>query len=230
MGQAAHGNCILVRQAKVYTMFRNYSRLELFLLGLGLLLWATPIHAQESSGKTRRAEVLVDQGVFLVSYNEVLEQPNWVSYTVRNIVKKANRKGIRFRTDPRVHTSDAADYYNNPWDRGHLAPAGSFTDSYSNLYATFSYLNIALQKDQLNRGAWAQLENQVRQWAKIYGPIEVRIELLFAPDATVLPTGATIPSAFVKRLYFSDGSTKCFEFLNEDPSSDWEAYQIGCGP
>ena len=211
-------------------MFRNYSRLELCILGLGFLLWATPIHAQESSGKTRRAEVLVDQGVFLVSYNEVLEQPNWVSYTVRNIVKKADRKGIRFRTDPRVHTSDAADYYNNPWDRGHLAPAGSFTDSYSNLYATFSYLNIALQKDQLNRGAWAQLENQVRQWAKTYGPIEVRIELLFAPDATVLPTGATIPSTFVKRLYFSDGSTKCFEFLNEDPSSDWEAYQIGCGP
>ena len=210
-------------------MFRNYSRLELFILGLGLLLWATSIHAQESSGGTRRAEVLVDEGVFLVSYNEVLEQPNWVSYTVRDMVKKADRKGIRFRTDPRVHTSDAADYYNNPWDRGHLAPAGSFTDSYSNLYATFSYLNIALQKDRLNRGAWAQLENQVRQWAKTYGPIEVRIELLFTENATVLPTGATIPTAFVKRLYFSDGSTKCFEFLNEDPSSGWESYQIFCG-
>ena len=210
-------------------MFRNYSRLVLSLLGLGFSLWATPIHAQESSRKTRRVEVLVDQGVFLVSYNEVLEQPNWVSYTVRNIVKKADRKGIRFRTDPRVHTSDAADYYNNPWDRGHLAPAGSFTDSYSNLYATFSYLNIALQKDQLNRGAWAQLENQVRQWAKIYGPIKVRIELLFAPDATVLPTGATIPSAFVKRLYFRDGTSRCFEFLNQDSNLNWEAYQIGCG-
>lgn len=210
-------------------MFRNGIRLQILRFGVGFFLWVIPINAQESSGGTRRAEVLVDEGVFLVSYNEVLEQPNWVSYTVRDMVKKADRKGIRFRTDPRVHTSDAADYYNNPWDRGHLAPAGSFTDSYSNLHATFSYLNIALQKDRLNRGAWAQLENQVRQWAKTYGPIEVRIELLFTENATVLPTGATIPTAFVKRLYFPDGTSQCFEFLNEDPSSGWEAYQISCG-
>lgn len=210
-------------------MFRNGIRLQILRFGVGFFLWVIPINAQESSGGTRRAEVLVDEGVFLVSYNEVLEQPNWVSYTVRDMVKKADRKGIRFRTDTRVHTSDAADYYNNPWDRGHLAPAGSFTDSYQNLQATFSYLNIALQKDRLNRGAWAQLENQVRQWAKTYGPIEVRIELLFTENATVLPTGATIPTAFVKRLYFPDGTSQCFEFLNEDPSSGWEAYQISCG-
>lgn len=210
-------------------MFRNGIRLQILRFGVGFFLWVIPINAQESSGGTRRAEVLVDEGVFLVSYNEVLEQPNWVSYKVRDMVKKADRKGIRFRTDTRVHTSDAADYYNNPWDRGHLAPAGSFTDSYQNLQATFSYLNIALQKDRLNRGAWAQLENQVRQWAKTYGPIEVRIELLFTENATVLPTGATIPTAFVKRLYFPDGTSQCFEFLNEDPSSGWEAYQISCG-
>lgn len=210
-------------------MFRNGIRLQILRFGVGFFLWVIPINAQESSGGTRRAEVLVDEGVFLVSYNEVLEQPNWVSYTVRDMVKKADRKGIRFRTDTRVHTSDAADYYNNPWDRGHLAPAGSFTDSYQNLQATFSYLNIALQKDRLNRGAWAQLEKQVRQWAKTYGPIDVRIELLFTENATVLPTGATIPTAFVKRLYFPDGTSQCFEFLNEDPSSGWEAYQISCG-
>ena len=210
-------------------MFRNGIRLQILRFGVGFFLWVIPINAQESSGGTRRAEVLVDEGVFLVSYNEVLEQPNWVSYKVRDMVKKADRKGIRFRTDTRVHTSDAADYYNNPWDRGHLAPAGSFTDSYQNLQATFSYLNIALQKDRLNRGAWAQLEKQVRQWAKTYGPIDVRIELLFTENATVLPTGATIPTAFVKRLYFPDGTSQCFEFLNEDPSSGWEAYQISCG-
>ena len=31
------------------------------------------------------------------------------------------------------------DYYKNEWDKGHMAPAGSFTDSWSNLAKTFSF-------------------------------------------------------------------------------------------
>lgn len=176
----------------------------------------------------RRAEVLIEERVYRVSYNEILEQPNWVEYTVRNFVKRADRAGMRYRTDPRFYTSDDDDYYNNPWDRGHMTPAGSFTDSYENLYSTFSYVNIALQKDQLNRGAWADLEAAVRQWAQSLGPIDVRIELLFEADATELPTGATIPSAFVKRLRFPNGEHRCFEFLNADTSLEWEAHEGFC--
>ena len=179
---------------------------------------------------SRKAEVILDERVFRVSYNEIYEQPNWVEYTVRDIVKKADRKGLRFRTDPSVHTSDDADYYDNPWDRGHMAPAGSFTDSYENLKATFSYTNIALQKDQLNRGEWAALEEQVRRWAKTRGPVKVRIELLFEKDTIRLPSGATVPTAFIKRLQFSDGEKRCYEFLNTDTQTSWENFQTICIP
>ena len=73
-----------------------------------------------------------------------------------------------------IITSDNDDYYSNPWDRGHLAPAAAFTDSYDNLYATFSFLNCTLQKDQLNRGEWAQLSTHEKARAAWSGLFCVR--------------------------------------------------------
>ena len=58
--------------------------------------------------------------VFSVSYNEVLEQPNWVEYNVRNITKKFDRGSMDFYVPKGVHTSDNNDYRNNVWDKGHM--------------------------------------------------------------------------------------------------------------
>lgn len=170
----------------------------------------------------------IEGPIFTMSYNEVYEQPNWIEYQVRDIVKVADRDGMQFYAVDSVHTSDNDDYYNNVWDRGHLAPAGSFTDSYDNLYATFSFLNCTLQKDQLNRGQWNALENQARAWAVEYGTLEVRIDLHFDKDHQVLPTDAHIPSAFTKSITFPDGSMRCFSFPNTDTNQDWEAYEVNC--
>ena len=83
---------------------------------------------------------MVSNNIFQISYNEKYEQPNWVKYTVRDIIKNADRAGIQFYTVDSIYTSDDEDYYSNRWDRGHMAPAGSFNDSYENLYSTFSYI------------------------------------------------------------------------------------------
>ena len=110
----------------------------------------------------KRSEVIIENNVFKISYNENKEQPNWIEYTVRDIVKVADRGNMDFYLEEGVWTSNDADYYNNPWDKGHMAPAGSFTDSWTNLEQTFSFVNCALQKDNLNRGEWRELEEQVR--------------------------------------------------------------------
>ena len=123
-----------------------------------------------------REEVIVENNVFKVSYNENKQQPNWIEYKVRNITKVADRDGMDFYLDDNVRTSDNMDYKNNPWDKGHMAPAGSFTDSWENLYTTFSFLNCALQLDQLNRGEWRELEEQNRLWAKEFGTLNIKIE------------------------------------------------------
>ena len=73
-----------------------------------------------------REDLLIEGPIFTVSYNEILQQPNWIRYHVRSIVKNADRDGMRFYEVDSVITSDDEDYYDNPWDRGHLAPAGSF--------------------------------------------------------------------------------------------------------
>ena len=172
--------------------------------------------------------ILVTTNIFEISYNEIFEQPNWVKYTVRDIVKNADRDGMNFYTVDSIYTSDDNDYYSNRWDRGHMAPAGSFNDSYENLYSTFTYLNVALQYDDLNRGAWVDLEEQVREWADEFGDIDIEIYLQFDSNHIILETGAHVPSAFYKYVVFPDSSKKCFYFPNLSPDKLWNEYEIEC--
>ena len=172
--------------------------------------------------------ILVTTNIFEISYNEIFEQPNWVKYTVRDIIKNADRDGMNFYTVDSIYTSDDNDYFSNKWDRGHMAPAGSFNDSYENLYSTFTYLNVALQYDDLNRGAWVDLEEQVRKWADEYGDIGVEIYLEFDSNHITLDTGAHVPSAFYKYVNFPDETKKCYYFPNISPIKSWGEYEIDC--
>ena len=178
--------------------------------------------------RERIDSLLVSNNIFQISYNEKYEQPNWVKYTVSDIVKNADRDGMQFYTVDSIYTSDDQDYYSNRWDRGHMAPAGSFNDSYENLYSTFSYLNVALQYDDLNRGAWVQLEEQVRQWADELGDIDIEIYLEFDSSHIVLDSGAHVPTAFYKYVILPDSSKKCYYFPNSTPDKFWQEYEIEC--
>ncbi len=178
--------------------------------------------------RERIDSLLVNTNIFQISYNEIFEQPNWVKYTVRDIVKNADRDGMSFYIVDSIYTSDDNDYYSNRWDRGHMAPAGSFNDSYENLYSTFTYLNVALQYDDLNRGAWVALEEQVRRWADDYGDIDVEIFLEFDSNHIILDTGAHVPTAFYKHVSFPDSSKKCFYFPNASPNKVWNEYEVDC--
>ena len=175
-----------------------------------------------------RDEVIVQNDIFTISYSESKEQPNWIEYTVRDFVKVADRGNMDFYKVSNIWTSDDNDYYKNEWDKGHMAPAGSFTDSWSNLEKTFSFVNCALQKDNLNRGEWRELEEQVRDWAKETGPVNVRIELKFSFESQVLSTGATVPDGFYKFLTFSDNKKMCFYFENNATDKNWPEYEILC--
>ena len=181
-----------------------------------------------SLNRERVDSLLVSNNIFQISYNEKYEQPNWVKYTVRDIIKNADRAGIQFYTVDSIYTSDDDDYYSNRWDRGHMAPAGSFNDSYENLYSTFSYINVALQYDDLNRGVWVELEDQVRRWADDFGDINIEIYLEFDSSHIVLDTGAHVPTAFYKYVIFPDGTKKCYYFPNSTPDKSWQEYEIEC--
>jgi len=171
-----------------------------------------------------RESVFVKTAIFEVYYSEVKEQPLTLTYKSSNRPKNVDRGSMNFYTEDNYHTSDNKDYYRNVWDKGHLAPAATFSDSRENLKQTFSYLNCALQNQYLNRGEWRVLEEQERDWDDEQELI-VTIKIEFSDS--ILPTGANIPSFFTKCIQFTEtDNTRCFKFPNERPDKDWEEYEI----
>ena len=195
------------------------------IISLSLLLC---VGVFQSSFGQDRTDVRIENDVFSVSYNETLEQPNWVEYEVRNIEKKFDRGSMDFYVPKGVYTSDNNDYKNNVWDKGHMAPAAAFTDTKENLKTTFSYLNCSLQFDKLNRGAWRELEAQERVWANKFGTLKIKVVLEFKEGHLVLPTGGHVPSGYFKYINFPNGDSKCYYFPNSTPTKHWSEYEYSC--
>jgi len=200
------------------------SRLGLF--SLAFFLFACSVDGQVIEPQKLREEVYVKTQIFEVWYNEVYEQPVKLIYKSENRPTNVNRGSMDFYTIPNVHTSDSKDYYRNIYDKGHLAPAATFSDNMENLKATFSYLNCALQDQYMNRGEWRLLEEQERRWDDTQTLI-VEVELVFDEGHLVLPTGGHVPTDMIKHIYFvKDGVWRCFEFDNVKPLKGWEEHEV----
>ena len=177
-----------------------------------------------------RDSVKVTNNVFTVIYSEKLEQPLWLKYRSTNRLTNVNRGSMDFYGEKEIKTSDNDDYKNNLYDKGHLAPAATFSDNMENLKQTFSYLNSALQNQYLNRGEWRLLEEQERKWDD-NEPLTVIVKSFFEKDSKKLPSGATVPSHFQKHIFFEKSKKwKCFVFLNEKPKFAWEQLEMVCEP
>ena len=142
---------------------------------------------------------IVKTSVFNTKYSQVYEQPISIEYTVLCTTSKYSRKGLDFYKCDSIKTSDNADYENNMYDKGHMAPAADFACDSLKLRATFSYLNCALQQQDLNRGVWRLLEAHERDLASDSTTV-VKITVHFSNKSTKLPTGATIPDGFTKEI------------------------------
>jgi endonuclease G len=133
-----------------------------------------------------------------------------------------------FYKEPNIKTSDGEDYKGNVYDKGHGAPAATFSDNEANLKQTFSYLNSIMQNQYLNRGEWRMLEEQIRKWDDTE-PITVLIKVFFDTPVKRVPTGAAIPSHLQKHVYFEKSNKwKCFVFLNEKPKFHWDELEMIC--
>jgi len=128
---------------------------------LTLLLFILSV--QSLLAQTKRDSVLIETPVFTVMYSETLEQPLWIKYRSTNRPTNVNRGHMNFYKEKSILTSDDEDYKANVYDKGHGAPAATFSDSEENLKQTFSYLNSIMQDQYLNRGVWKMLEEQERK-------------------------------------------------------------------
>lgn len=174
--------------------------------------------------------VRVKNQVFEVLYSQNLESPLWLKYRSINRPTNVNRGTMDFYTEKNIHTSDAEDYAKNIYDKGHLAPAASFSDNMVNLKQTFSYLNSMLQDQYMNRGEWRLLEEQERKWDDNQN-LTVIIKVFFDNPVKRLPTNAAIPSHMEKHIYFEKENVwKCYVFLNQKPKFKWSELEMVCEP
>ena len=173
-------------------------------------------------------DVRIKNEVFEVLYSQSLEQPLVIKYRSTNRPTNVNRGSMDFYKEPTIKTSDADDYAKNIYDKGHGAPAATFSDNMVNLKQTFSYLNCIMQDQYLNRGEWRLLEEQIRKWDDTE-PITVLIKTFFDTPVKRVPTGAAIPSYLQKHVYFEKSNKwKCFVFLNQKPKFHWDELEMIC--
>ena len=172
--------------------------------------------------------VRIKNDVFEVLYSQSLEQPLIIKYRSTNRPTNVNRGAMDFYKEPNIKTSDADDYKANIYDKGHGAPAATFSDNMVNLKQTFSYLNCIMQDKYLNRGEWRMLEEEIRKWDDTEN-ITVLIKTFFDTPVKKVATGAAIPSHLQKHIYFEKQKKwKCYVFLNEKPKFSWEELEMVC--
>ena len=172
--------------------------------------------------------VRIKNDVFEVLYSQSLEQPLIIKYRSTNRPTNVNRGAMDFYKEENIKTSDADDYKANIYDKGHGAPAATFSDNMVNLKQTFSYLNCIMQDKYLNRGEWRMLEEQIRKWDDTEN-ITVLIKTFFDKPVKKVATGAAIPSHLQKHIYFEKQKKwKCYVFLNEKPKFSWEELEMVC--
>ena len=187
-----------------------------------ILIFAVTVNGQDT--------IRVKNQVFEVLYSQKLESPVWLKYYSTNRPTNVNRGAMDFYTEKNIHTSDADDYSKNIYDKGHLAPAASFSDNMDNLKQTFTYLNCMLQDQYMNRGEWRLLEEQERKWDDNEN-LTVIIKVFFDNPVKRLPTNAAIPSHMQKHIYFEKQKKwKCYVFLNEKPKFKWSELEMVCPP
>ena len=191
-----------------------------FLLGL-LLLVSFSLSAQN---------ITIKNNVFEVLYSQDLEQPLIIKYRSTNRPTNVNRGHMDFYKEKDIKTSDGEDYKGNIYDKGHGAPAATFSDNIENLKQTFSYLNSIMQDQYLNRGEWRLLEEQERKWDDTEN-LTIIIKSFFDTPTKRVATGAAVPSHLQKHIYFEkQGKWRCFVFLNQKPKFKWEELEMICPP
>jgi DNA/RNA endonuclease G (NUC1) len=184
-----------------------------------LLILTTAVYGQ----KTR----LIDKKIYFVVYSEKYQNPLSVIYKLYKPKSNVKRGSMDFRAEPGVITADNKDYQDNVYDKGHLAPAETFSDTQENLELTFSYLNCAVQHYKLNRGVWKSLEEHERQWAYTDSLLVIN-RVIFNRPLHPMKNGAYIPDYFEKSITFmSTGIKRVYRFPNVEPESkDIDFYLI----
>lgn len=144
---------------------------------------------------------------YTLCYRESYEQAEWSAYCLRDWMLQKNAKRTNdFRPDPQIANGSAtlADYKKSGYDRGHLTPAGDMVFSKEAMSETFYMSNMCPQAAAFNRGIWKNLEDQVREWVRLYGAAYVVSGPVLSKPASEYPfigqSKVAVPEFFYKAI------------------------------
>ena len=135
-----------------------------------------------------------------------------------------------FRPDPQVSSQCQAqlkDYAGQPYDRGHMSPAGNNTQSAQVMSESFFLSNMVPQVPNNNRGIWKQLETWERNWAMAGGDFYIISGPIFMPNHKVIGAGVGVPDGLYK-IIIERTSGKVMAYMMPNaalPVADLPKYQ-----
>lgn len=164
-------------------------------------------------------QIINKQG-YILSYNELHEQPNWVFYKLFpsdiNCIDRAIRKN-KFKEDYSIPTgsSTLSDYKGSGFDRGHLKPSADESCNQELMDETFLMSNMSPQSPGFNRGIWKYLESHVRSLINENDSLYVYTAGVLSDDlSTIGVNKVSVPKCYYKILYiFNNGNIKTESYL-----------------
>jgi len=178
---------------------------------------------------------LVHHKYYSLSYNEKMEQADWVAYVLRKDQLKMPNvpRAKRFKPDYDVKTQSAfhRDYTHSGYTRGHMAPAGDMAFNTEAMQESFYMSNMSPQTKECNGGVWKELEENVRDWAYKNKELIVVSGPIFTSKnpKKIGKNKVAVPDAFFKVLLdITKPETKAIAFRipNEESNVHLKEYAV----
>lgn len=147
---------------------------------------------------------IVRHQYYMLSYNEEMEQANWVFYALYpELIKGDTKRSNKFKEDKSVSSQSASlsDYKDSGYDRGHLCPAAAMCMNKRSMDESFLMSNMSPQLPSFNRGIWKKLESYVRK-SIIQDTIYVVTGPIFEDNITRIGNNQVcVPGYYYKVIY-----------------------------
>ena len=112
---------------------------------------------------SQKVDTIIVEKAYTSHFSSAIKQPLFVTYTLFHYAGGCDRKGMDFVSDSIIKTAKDKDYKKSGYDKGHLVPAEDMASDCSKMLSTFKYTNCIPQSPKLNRGKWAQMEEEIRK-------------------------------------------------------------------
>jgi endonuclease G len=147
---------------------------------------------------------VVQHTYYSLGYDEEKEGAAWVAYELfgENVAGPWVERTNDFRPDPKLPggSADKSDFRGSGYDRGHLVPAADMAFREKAMSETFYLSNISPQERAFNHGIWRELEESVRDWARMHGRLVVVSGAIWEDNRPVIGrrTRIVVPDAYFK--------------------------------